>query len=173
MTETLETLTSTNQTDKEQMPTSWSTVKSLRPWSGKRTYHIQQMLTRLSTLGVLARDQCKVTDRKPTYDENNEPVIKTLYEGVISTDITETEKTKRYKVELHDGEVKCIIDNGQITVVEITGHDTMEYNNKNKYNGHFEKGLKHGGWHVFSRPQKNVQRDLDPRYHESKWNIVL
>jgi hypothetical protein len=94
-------------------------------------------------LGVLARDQCKVTDRKPTYDENNEPVIKTLYEGVISTDITETEKTKRYKVELHDGEVKCIIDNGQITAVEITGHGTMESNNKNKYTGHFEKGLKH------------------------------
>ena len=112
--------------------------------------HIRHMLNRLATLGAVAQNHCIVNNRKTQYDENNEPItVASLYEGVISTDIDPAKtQTKTYKIELHDGlydgKVKCIIDNGKITAVEITGDGTMKYTNENTYTGPFVNGKRHG-----------------------------
>lgn len=103
---------------------------------------LQALIESLRNLGVNPGD-CIVRNRKGEKE--------VVYEGVpnIISDISEApRKTIKYKVELerglYDGDVQCIIDEGKITAVEITGSGTMHYKNDNIYTGTFLRGFRHG-----------------------------
>ena len=90
-----------------------------------------------------------------------------VYEGVTNIISEAKRKITKYKVELHegsyDGDVQCIIDNGKITAVEITGSGTMHYHNKNIYTGTFLQGFRHG--------KGTMEFPVRQRTYTGEWNL--